>query len=197
VVFGLVAVIVAGGATATALILSGPSKPKPSARPTCVSSGCGLVSQSLAQVQPVGFYGASCIGAFGDWFLKVMQEGNSDQLRATYDLHWTSSSGSAARPSGSVTVQPTTGAKSASSVTITINNGQMTIEGTQEPSKTPIKATGTLTVRILNTQSIQTLEITESGLSSAKRALGLNSPFSYNGQPLRLSIRKVQVLVGC
>jgi hypothetical protein len=197
-IFVVVAVlVVVGGATAAAIALSGNSQPKPLAKPSCTSSGCGLVSQSLSQVQPAGFYGASCSGAYGDWFLKVMQEGSSDQLRADYNLHWTSSSGSSARPSGSATVLPTTGAKTASNVTITIANGQMTLQGTQEPSKTPIKATGTLTVNIVNQQSFPTIEITETGLSGAESALGLNSPFNYKGQPAHLLIRKVQVLVGC
>jgi hypothetical protein len=126
-----------------------------------------------------------------------MQVGKSDQLTADYYLHWTSSSGSVAQPSGSATVRPATGATSASHVSITIDNGKMTVQGTQEPSKTPIKATGTLTVNILNKASFPTVEISESGLFNAERALGLNSPFNYNGQPLHLLIRKVQVLVGC
>jgi hypothetical protein len=196
IVLVVVVLVLAGGAAAAAIALSGNSQPNASSKPSCTSSGCGLVSQSLSQVQPVGFYGASCSGAYGDWFLKVMQEGASDQLKADYNLHWTSTSGSVARPSGSVTVQPVTGASSASDVTITIDNGKVTLQGTQEPSKTPIKATGTLTINILN-QSAPTLEITESGLTEAERALGLNSPFNFNGQPLHLSIRKVQVLVGC
>jgi hypothetical protein len=155
------------------------------------------VSQSLTQVQPAGFYGASCSGSEGDWFLKVMQEGKSDELRANYYLHWTSSGSSVARPSGSAIVRPATGAKNASHVTITIANGKLTLKGTEEPSNTAVSATGNLTVSIVNTPGFPNLEFTESGLSKAEQQLGLNSPFNYKGQPLHLLIRKVQILVGC
>jgi hypothetical protein len=198
IVLGVVVVLVAGGATAVALALSGNSQqPKAAVKPNCVSSGCALVSQSLTQLQPVGFYGASCTGEYGDWFLKIMQVGKSDQLRAAYYLRWTSSSGSTASPSGSVIVRPATGAPKASHVTITIENGKMTLEGTEEPSKTPIKATGTLTVSVMPTKGFPNLQFVESGLTSAEQSLGLNSPFNYKGQPLHLLIRKVEVLVGC
>lgn len=197
IIVGVVVALIIGGATGAALTLTGNSTPTHSAQANCDSSGCGLVSQSLSQVQPTGFYGASCSGAYGDWFLKIMQEGKADQLRANYYLHWTSSSGSAAHPSGSVVVRPVTGAKTASHVTITINDGKMTIAGTAEPSKTQVKATGTLTVTVVSQKGSSSLELTESGLAKAEQQLGLNSPFNYKGQPLQLLIRTVQVLVGC
>lgn len=198
VILGVVVALIIGGATGAALTLTGNSTPTHDVQPNCSSSGCGLVSQSLSQLQPTGFYGASCSGSYGDWFLKIMQEGKADQLRANYYLHWTSSSGSAAHPTGSVVVRPVTGATTASHVTITINDGKMTIAGTAEPSKTPVKATGTLAVDVVSQSgSSSSLELTESGLSKAEQQLGLNSPFNFKGQPLKLLIRTVQVLVGC
>jgi hypothetical protein len=155
------------------------------------------VSQSLNQVQPAGFYGASCSGAYGDWFLKIMQEGKSDELRVNYYLHWTSNSGSIERPNGSAIVRPATGAKTASDVTISIKDGKMTLKGMAEPSKTPVSATGTLSVSVVNKPGFPNLQFTETGLSKAEQQLGLNSPFNYKGQPLNLLIRKVQILVGC
>jgi hypothetical protein len=197
VVLGIVVVLIAGGATAAALTLSGTSKPKAAAKPNCVSSGCALVSQSLKQMQPVGFYGASCTGNYGDWYLKVMQEGKSDQLRAAYYLKWTSDNGTSVHPSGSVIVRPATGAAHASHVTVTLDHGKMTLEGTEEPSKTHVMATGTLTVSVLPKKGFPTLQFAETGLTKAESALGLNSPFDYKGQPLDLLIRQVQLLVGC
>lgn len=197
-VLGLVVVLIAGGVTAGLLLTRGNSSPpQASTQHNCVSPGCGLVSQSLQQVQPVGFYGASCSGATGDWFMKIMQTGTSDQLRTSYDLHWTLGNGAPAKPSGTVVIRPTTGAAKGSNVTLTVDQGKLKLQGTEEPSKTSVSATGTLTVSFVNRPGFPTLRFAETGLTQAESSLGLNSPFNFDGKPLNLLIRHVAILVGC
>ena len=155
------------------------------------------MSQSLQQIQPTGFYGASCTGNDGAWFLKIMQTGKSDELRANYDLHWSLSHGRPARPSGTVVVRPRSGATTASDVTITIVHGRVRVEGTEEPSKTSVTASGTLIVSLSNRPGFPTLTFVETGLTGAEAALGLNSPFTFDGKPLNLLLQHASILAGC
>src|SRR5438045_1544811 len=79
--------------------------PSPAAQPTCAPSGCALVSTTYTTPRTIVFYGASCSGAHGSWFLNVVEGGGNSELRPSYSLRWTFAAGSTiARPSGTVTM---------------------------------------------------------------------------------------------
>jgi hypothetical protein len=198
VILAVVVAVLAAAGLVGGLVATSSSNPTTVPRHNCVSSGCGLVSQSLTVAQPTGFYGASCTGIYGSWFLKVMQEANPDQFRADYNLRWElSKSAPIARPSGTVLVRPPkTASGSTPHVALTLNQGMLTLNGTDSSGKS-IHGTGTLTVRATGTSATPTLKFVETGLSSAEKAVGYNSPFDVDGKPLELLVRNVKVLVGC
>ena len=81
-------------------------------------------------------------------------------------------------------------------MTLKIDQGKLTLRGTGG-SNAPVVGTGTLTVSVAGTPSSPTLKFVETGLSKAEAALGFNSPFDVNGQPLVLLIQSAKVLAGC
>jgi hypothetical protein len=161
--------------------------------PTCDPSGCGVVSVSRSLPATTVFYGASCSGVYGSWFLNVSEGGGSDALRPAYLLRWSLAPGSSsAKPSGQILIPPT----SSTQVTLRLTNGTLSLTGTRKPNTT-VSATGTLVVQVRGPQSAQVLQFTETGLRRAEQSLGLVSPFDVNGQPLTLPVQTVKKLTGC
>ena len=127
------------------------------------------------------------------WFFNAVEGGGNDQLRPSYQLHWSFGPGSSvAAPSGNVVISPTATAD----VTITLNDGTLVIKGTRKPN-THVSASGTLQVALSGTSSAPMLTFTETGLTKAESDLGLVSPFSVGGQPLVVPITTVKSMTGC
>jgi hypothetical protein len=175
-----------------------PVSPKPTATRTltaltCNPSGCAVVSISRSLPPLTIFYGASCSGGHGPWFLNVTEGGGSGALRPAYVLLWSFASGStAAKPSGQIAVPPS----SSTQLTLTLTDGTLRLAGTRKPNTT-VTATGTLTVQLAGGASAPELRFTETGLRQAEQALGLVSPFDVNGQPLTLPVELVKKRAGC
>ena len=65
---------------------------KPTLSPTaCANSGCAVVNTTMSRPQVTVFYGASCTGPTGSWYLNVTQGGPNDAPRPSYKLQWVSS----------------------------------------------------------------------------------------------------------
>jgi hypothetical protein len=159
----------------------------------CSPAGCAQVNTTKNLPPSTVFYGASCQGPRGFWFLNAVEGGGNDQLRPSYALQWLFAPGSlAAKPSGRIAVATTT----TTDVTITLNDGTLTIKGTRKPN-VHVSASGTLEVRLTGTSSAPTLTFTETGLTQAEGALGLVSPFDAGGQSLVLPITTVQTMTSC
>jgi hypothetical protein len=192
VIGAIVVLVLIGATTAIVIVRRDSTKPAATILHNCVPSGCALVSQSLPAIQPTGFFGASCTGVYGSWFLKIMEEGAGNQLRPVYYLRWQFTPTSPiARPSGRIIIPV-----SSAGVTLTLDRGKLTLKGTGQSNVRTVAA-GTLTVRLSGTSTTPTLKFVETGLLKAESSVGLNSPFDAKGQPLTLLIRKVKVMVGC
>jgi hypothetical protein len=163
------------------------------ARASCSSSGCAVVSLSRTFPPTTVFYGASCSGVYGSWFLNVVEGGGSAELRPSYALRWSFGPGSKlAKPSGSITVPATASAQ----ITMTLNEGKLSLTGTRKPSAR-ITATGTLVVELSGTPTSPELKFTETGLAKAESSLGLVSPFNVGGSPLTVPVKTVKTMSGC
>jgi hypothetical protein len=185
-VIGLIAVRSPGHSSAGAVVT-------PGAKTTCSASGCAVVQLSRTLPPFTVFYGASCSGVHGTWFFNVVEGGGNDQLRPSYSLHWSFTSGSTiAKPSARIVIAPTDSAQ----VTLTLDQGTMSLTGTRKPN-TQISAVGTLVVELSGPTSAPVLKFTETGLSEAESALGLVSPFNVDGQPLTVPVETVKTMVGC
>lgn len=188
-----VVLVVARGHTSAVAGPSPTASPTSRPVPNCAAAGCALVSLSGAQPPNTVFYGASCTGIDGSWFLNVVEAGASSTLRPSYHLRWTLAPGATtAVPEGVVTIAatPTTTAS------LTLAQGRLHLTGTQKPD-IQADATGTLSVSINRSASSPTLTLTEAGLTRAEQALGLVSPFNVNGKPLTLPVQTVKSLRGC
>ncbi len=160
--------------------------------PACSAGGCAVVN-TVATSPPVTiFYGASCTGVHGSWFLNIVQQGPNDVLRPAYALRWSFAGSAIARPNGTVTLPP--GAPG--HATISLEDGIVTIRGST-PDNTTVTGLGTLAVALTGSASSPTLTFTESGLSAAESALGLVSPFERNGIPTEVPIRHKSQFTGC
>ena len=137
------------------------------------------------------FYGASCTGPVGDWFLNATQGGTkSDE---SFHLRWVfRSQPSVAMPSGTAKALGSAGQK----ISIAIVSGRVTISGTTAGGK-PLRAAGRLSVQITGSASAPTLTITETGLAAVDDQLGLKSPFDLAGRPVTLPVKVVHRLAGC
>lgn len=183
---------------------SSSSPPKPSAthathktvmpRTNCKSSGCAVVSTARNLPPVTVLYGASCSGIHGAWFFNATEAGGSGTLHPAYALQWSFAGAlTSARPSArliSVSHTKTT------SVTLTLSNGKMTLNGVVKPNTT-VTATGSLLVRLSGSPSSPSLTFIERGLRPAEHRLGLVSPFSAGGHPLVVPIKHVTSLRGC
>ena len=159
----------------------------------CSPTGCAQVSITKNLPPSTVFYGASCQGPRGFWFLNAVEGGGNDQLRPSYALQWSFAPDSlVAKPSGRIAVSSTT----TTEVTITLTAGALTIKGTRKPS-VRVSASGTLQVQLTGTSTAPTLTFTETGLTQAESSLGLVSPFNVGGQPLVVPIKTVKTMTGC
>jgi hypothetical protein len=160
----------------------------------CSSQGCASIEHSVPSPHLTVFYGGSCTGLTGAWFLNVTQGGSSTNPVASYHLKWTFPAHTThAMPSGTIGVTP---AAQGHPITMTIENGVVTITGTAADG-TAINAQGTLAVDLAGSSSAPTLTVTEQGLASAESALGLTSPFSTNGSPTVLPVSTTTKFSGC
>jgi hypothetical protein len=159
----------------------------------CGQSGCALVSMTRSAPRTTVLYGASCSGVYGSWFFNAVEGGPNTDLRPSYSLHWTFTQDSTtAKPTGSVAIAPTDDAQ----VAMTLSDGILSVSGTRKPDK-KVMATGNLTVALTGTSTAPTLTFTESGLTDAEKALGLDSPFNVDGHPLEVPVKSVKTLGGC
>lgn len=159
----------------------------------CPPAGCAQVSMTKNLPPSTVFYGASCQGLRGFWFLNAVEGGGNDQLRPSYALQWSFSPDSVvAKPSGRVAVASTT----TTDVSVTLTAGNLTIKGTRKPN-VHVSASGTLQVQLTGTSSAPTLTFTETGLTQAESNLGLVSPFNVGGQPLVVPVKTVTTMTGC
>ncbi len=191
----VVAVIVAVVVSVLVIRNHPPTAPKPTlaALPTCSPSGCALVSETRTLARVTNFYGASCSGVYGSWFLNAVEGGGSNQLRPSYALRWSFAPGSVvAKPNGRITVPATDSAQ----VTLTLNEGALSIMGTRNPN-VRVSATGTLVVELSGPTTAQVLKFTETGLVKAESDLGLVSPFTVDGSPLTVPVKTVKTMSGC
>ena len=139
------------------------------------------------------FYGTSCTGLRGSWFLNVVQGGGSESRHAAYYLRWSFTSGEdVARPGGRITITGGAGEPP----TATVENGKVKLNGTGA-NGTPVAGTGQIEVRLTGTDEEPTLTITLSGLDEAVSALGLVSPFVGEGGPLSVPVELVDKVSGC
>jgi len=160
---------------------------------TCASSGCAIVNTLHTSPRVTVFYGASCTGVRGAWFLNVAEEGPTGTPHPAYSLRWTFSGNSTvARPSGTVTISP----GDDSGVEMTLQQGVLSLRGTN-PVGTAVSGVGALTVGLTGSTGTPTLTLTETGLSSAESTLGLLSPFDVNGSPVTVPVKTVSRFAGC
>jgi hypothetical protein len=141
----------------------------------------------------ITYYGASCEGAFGEWFTNVVVSGGTGTPNVSYRLLWSFSSSKVARPIGQITSHP----GKDRNLVLTINNGVYTIAGTTA-KHIHVRARGTLNVALAGTALAPTLVFTETGLTNAERALKIVSPFSTSsGQPYAVPIKIVSSFPSC
>lgn len=164
-------------------------------KPTqCGSSGCSVVRTTRSLPPVTVFYGASCSGTHGPWFLNVVEGGGTAALRPSYSLRWSfvGDSRSASPTASYIRVPPT----HSTTATLTLRNGALNLKGARKP-KAPVIGTGTLTVKLTGTSSSPTLTFIETGLSRTEQRLGLRSPFDVGGKPLVVPVQRVSSLAGC
>ncbi len=161
--------------------------------PNCAATGCAVVNTVRTTPRVTVFYGASCSGVGGRWFLNVVEEGPNDSLRPAYSLRWSFSDKSpVAAPNGTVTVSSSSG----STVSMTLLQGILTMKGSGA-GHTEVSGIGSLTVKLGGTASAPTLTIVESGLQQAEQTLGLLSPFDVNGQAVTVPVEQKQRFARC
>ncbi|MGA8296253.1 MAG: hypothetical protein WB770_04345 [Acidimicrobiales bacterium] len=146
------------------------------------------------ELRLVLYYGGSCTGYTGKWFLNAGVSGPNKALKPSYHLHWTfTRSTSAAAPTGVVYISPVDGV----SVTEVIGkNGVLTLSGKKNGRRT-VTAHGSLRVALVASSSGHSLRVTETGLSRAEASLGLVSPFDLKGAAANLRVRIIRKFPGC
>lgn len=165
-----------------------------------VGRGTGSPPQKAAVVNIVErsprvtvFFGRSCTGPQGAWFLNIVQGGAGQTMREALYLRWSFAGGSrSAKPDGRVTVS---GGVAGKVPTATLDRGVLKLTGPGPDS--PLEATGTVTVRLTGNASKPTLALTESGLADVEHTLGIQSPFPGDGRPLTVPVRLQQHASGC
>jgi len=178
---------VGGGAAA-------PAKQPAVAAHQCVPSGCALVDTVITSPRTIVFYGASCTGVYGTWYMNVVEGGPNNEPRPSYRLDWTfTPTMTQALPDGQVTVSP----GSYGSILMTLAGGNMSITGTGTGSANPPSGHGRLIVTLSRSSATPRIEITETGLSSVESSLGLVSPFSLSGHPVLLKVMTGRHLSSC
>lgn len=159
----------------------------------CVASGCGVVNTVRTSPRTTTYYGASCSGSLGLWFLNVVVAGPTRAPRVSYRLQWSfTSTEIVAKPIGVVFVNGVNGRQ----YKITVNDGVYAISG-KTASGTPVSGQGSLTVALTGTPAAPTLTFTEKGLASAESVLDLVSPFSAAGKPYSVPVTTVKTFSQC
>jgi hypothetical protein len=159
----------------------------------CAKSGCAVVNTVMSRPQVTVFYGASCTGPTGSWYLNVTQGGPNDRPRPSYRLQWAfSPKQSSARPDGLINVSSPAGEQ----IVMTLANGMLQVTG-RAPNGVAVRATGTLVVGLSRTASGLALTFTETGLAAAQQALGITSPFGTHGQPTSVPVKLVREFASC
>ena len=159
----------------------------------CSNSQCAVVN--VVHTSPVltQYYGQSCQGLHGAWYLNVSQGGGAQVLRPSYRLSWSFAEGSLlARPSGSVDFAPT----DRLNATGTLMDGVLSIKGTGL-NGAPVSGQGTLTVQLSGPATAPTLTLTETGLTNVEEKLGFQSPFVASGGPVTIQIQILTTAPGC
>lgn len=183
--------LVAGAAIAYAVLTHRPSSAPVSTR--CSNSRCAVVNTVHTSPVLTQYFGQSCQGLHGAWFLNVSQGGGAQVLRPSYRLNWSfAGATSIARPSGSVDFAST----GPSRATGSLKEGVIKISGTGSTGS-PVSGQGTLTVELSGSTTAPTLTITETGLASVEQKLGFQSPFVVNGSPVTIPIQIVATAPGC
>lgn len=161
---------------------------------SCIASGCAVVNTVRVLPRTTTYYGASCSGPVGEWFLNVVVAGPKNSPRVSYRLQWTfSSSTTVAKPIGAVFVNGVNGRQ----FRITVANGVYMIAG-NTASGMSVSGRGSLTVSLTGTSAAPTLTFTERGLSSTESALGLVSPFAtVSGQPYSVPVTSAKSFPQC
>jgi hypothetical protein len=176
----------------TSPVASGAKNPTLS-QTACAKSGCAVVNTVMSRPQLTVFYGASCTGPTGSWYLNVTQGGPNDRPRPSYKLQWAfSPKQSSARPNGLINVSSPAGEQ----IVMTLANGMLQITG-HAPNGVAVHATGTLVVRLSRTASGLALTFTETGLAAAQQALGISSPFGTHRQPTSVPVKLVSEFASC
>ena len=159
----------------------------------CAKSGCAVVNTVMSRPQVTIFYGASCTGPNGSWYLNVTQGGSNDTPRPSYKLQWAfSPTHSSVHPNGLITVAAPTGEQ----IEMTLADGLLQLTGSA-PNGVVVHATGTLVIRISHATSGRRLTFTETGLAAAEHALGITSPFGARGQPTSVPVKRVHKFGSC
>jgi hypothetical protein len=171
---------------------SGATKPTlPQA--ACAKSGCAVVNQVVTRPEVAVFYGASCTGPDGSWYLNVTEGGPNGTPRPSYDLQWASlNAQSPAHPNGSINVSTPAGER----IAMTLANGVLRLTA-HRPNAADINATGSLAIGITQTGRGPVLTFTETGLAAAEHALGMTSPFEANGQPTSVPVKLMPRFTTC
>jgi len=184
--------LVAGAAIAYAVLTHRPSPATPVST-HCPNSQCAVVNTVHTSPVLTQYYGQSCQGLHGAWYLNISQGGGAQVLRPSYRLNWSFAVGtSIARPSGSVDFAPAGRLQA----TGTLKDGVLSITGTQSTGS-PVSGQGTITLELTGSATAPTLTITEAGLGTVEQKLGFQSPLIQNGGPLTIPIQIVKSAPGC
>lgn len=183
--------LVAGAAIAYAVLTHRPSSSSVST--ACSNSQCAVVNTVHTSPVLVQYFGQSCQGLHGAWYLNVSQGGGALVIRPSYRLNWSFEGGSTlARPTGSVDF--VSGGRL--QATGTLNDGVLSVTGTGSTGP-PVSGQGTLTVQLTGSAKAPTLTVTETGLTTLEQKLGFQSPFVINGGPVTIPIQFVTTAAGC
>jgi hypothetical protein len=173
-------------------VASGVTKPtRP--QPACAKSGCAVVNAVLTRPHVTVFYGASCTGPNGTWYLNVTQGGPNSAPRPSYKLQWAFlHPESTAHPNGLINVSTPAG----ETIAMTLANGVLRLTA-HRPHAPDLRAAGTLAVGISQTGSGLSLTFTETGLTAAEHALGISSPFGPDGKPATVPVKLIHQFTSC
>jgi hypothetical protein len=159
----------------------------------CGRSECAVVDAVLSRPYVTVFYGASCTGPNGSWYLNVTRGGPNDSPRPSYRLQWAFlRANSSGRPSGLINVSTPPGER----VAMTLSHGVLRLRG-RTRTGVDVRATGTLTVRLLDTASGRALRFYERGVATAERVLGIVSPFGVHGRPTSVAMKLTRRITSC
>jgi hypothetical protein len=171
----------------------GPVHKPATARSGCPSSQCAVINTVRLSPVLTQFYGRSCQGLRGAWFLNIVQGGSDKILHPPYRLDWSFTDGSSvAQPTGGTT----TAHAGLQDVTVTLTNGVLVISGTG-PTGAKVSGQGTLSVQLSGSASAPSLTVTETGMTAVEQKLGLQSPFVVNGGPVVVPVHISATAAGC